>query len=147
MFLYSGTTSPVNVLTRYHAARAKNGEVEREEGVNHIKPAPGLFPSPAGVGESFLGVTAKRAINYPFSYVSAVTYYLSEKRALQNQQNNNNKVGTINVIHIERQCWRGIRAILTTNMIHAGSNYFIVIHSSNLAPYIDNRYRWRRFCN
>nr|DAY61434.1 MAG TPA: hypothetical protein [Caudoviricetes sp.] len=72
---------------------------------------------------------------------------MNEKRALQNQQNNNNKVGTINVIHIERQCWRGLRAILTANMIHAGCNYLIVIHSSNLEPYIDNRYRWRSFCN
>ncbi|WP_234113496.1 hypothetical protein [Citrobacter freundii] len=147
MFLHSGTTRPVNVLTRHHAGSAKNGEVEREGEHKPIKPAPGLFPSPAGVGESFLGVTAKRAINYPFNYVRAVTYYLSEKRALQNQQNNNNKVGAINVIHIERQCWRGIRAILTTNMIHAGCNYLMVIHNSNLAPYIDNRYRWRRFCN
>lgn len=147
MLPQSGMTSTINILTRHHADRAKNGEVEREEEAKPIKPAPGLFPLPAGVEKSFLSVLAKRAINYPFNYVSAVTYYLSEKRALQNQQNNNNKVGTINVIHIERQCWRGLRAILTANMIHAGRNYFMVIHSSNLAPYIDNRYRWRRFCN
>ena len=50
MFLRSGTTSLVNILTRHHAAKAKNGEVKREGEAKAIKPAPALFPPPAGVG-------------------------------------------------------------------------------------------------
>lgn len=49
MFPQSGMTSAINILTRHNADRAKNGEVEREGEAKPIKPAPGLFPSPAGV--------------------------------------------------------------------------------------------------